>query len=42
MLVSNVCVLSNLRLHAQALTLGALVGAALVEYYDVKKGTKTF
>ncbi|QCE07313.1 uncharacterized protein LOC114192799 [Vigna unguiculata] len=30
------------RLHAQALTLGALVGAALVEYYDVKKGTKTF
>ncbi|KAH1192164.1 hypothetical protein GmHk_20G059229 [Glycine max] len=28
------------RLHAQALTLGALAGAALVEYYDRKTGAK--
>ncbi|TKY45510.1 hypothetical protein E2542_SST30518 [Spatholobus suberectus] len=27
-------------LHAQALTLGALAGAALVEYYDHKAGAK--
>ncbi|KAG4919856.1 hypothetical protein JHK85_058137 [Glycine max] len=27
-------------LHAQALTLGALAGAALVEYYDRKTGAK--
>ncbi|KAK3029983.1 hypothetical protein RJ639_038082 [Escallonia herrerae] len=28
------------RLHAQALTLAALAGAAVVEYYDHKSGTK--
>ncbi|KAG4397456.1 hypothetical protein AAZX31_10G142300 [Glycine max] len=28
------------RLHAQALTLGALAGAALVEYYDRNAGAK--
>ncbi|KAJ9180275.1 hypothetical protein P3X46_008543 [Hevea brasiliensis] len=28
------------RLHAQALTLAALAGAAVVEYYDHKTGTK--
>ncbi|KAL2632283.1 hypothetical protein R1flu_016969 [Riccia fluitans] len=28
------------RLHAQALTLAALVGAAAVEYYDHKSGEK--
>ncbi|KAJ8752470.1 hypothetical protein K2173_004758 [Erythroxylum novogranatense] len=28
------------RLHAQALTLGALAGAALVEYYDHRTGAK--
>ncbi|KAF9681553.1 hypothetical protein SADUNF_Sadunf05G0013500 [Salix dunnii] len=28
------------RLHAQALTLAALAGAALVEYYDHKSGAK--
>jgi len=39
-LLSNVSELSNLRLHAQALTLGALAGAALVEYYDRKKEAK--
>jgi len=41
-LLSNVSELSNLRLHAQALTLGALAGAALVEYYDhnKKKGAR--
>ncbi|KAL5212102.1 hypothetical protein ABZP36_022949 [Zizania latifolia] len=27
------------RLHAQALTLAALVGSAMVEYYDQKYGT---
>lgn len=31
----------NLRLHAQALTLAALAGAAVVEYYDHKSGSKT-
>ncbi|GFZ07077.1 hypoxia-responsive family protein [Actinidia rufa] len=29
------------RLHAQALTLAALAGAAVVEYYDHKSGAKT-
>ncbi|KAA8536829.1 hypothetical protein F0562_029307 [Nyssa sinensis] len=29
------------RLHAQALTLAALAGAAVVEYYDHKAGAKT-
>ncbi|XP_047977966.1 uncharacterized protein LOC125219918 isoform X1 [Salvia hispanica] len=29
------------RLHAQALTLAALSGAAIVEYYDHKSGAKT-
>ncbi|CAI9304534.1 unnamed protein product [Lactuca saligna] len=29
------------RLHAQALTLAALAGAAVVEYYDHKSGTKS-
>ncbi|KAE9611940.1 hypothetical protein Lal_00048941 [Lupinus albus] len=29
------------RLHAQALTLAALAGAAVVEYYDHKTGSKT-
>lgn len=29
-----------LRLHAQALTLAALAGAAVVEYYDHKTGAK--
>ncbi|XP_031484921.1 uncharacterized protein LOC116254036 [Nymphaea colorata] len=29
------------RLHAQALTLAALAGAAVVEYYDHKTGAKT-
>nr|XP_043618686.1 uncharacterized protein LOC122590552 [Erigeron canadensis] len=29
------------RLHAQALTLAALAGAGLVEYYDHKSGAKT-
>lgn len=29
------------RLHAQALTLAALAGAAVVEYYDHKSGSKT-
>lgn len=28
------------RLHAQALTLAALAGAAVVEYYDHKSGAK--
>ncbi|XP_058084988.1 uncharacterized protein LOC131232633 [Magnolia sinica] len=28
------------RLHAQALTLAALAGAAVVEYYDHRSGTK--
>ncbi|WCJ43097.1 Hypoxia-responsive family protein [Euphorbia peplus] len=28
------------RLHAQALTLAALAGAAVVEYYEHKSGTK--
>lgn len=28
------------RLHAQALTLAALAGAAVVEYYDHKSGEK--
>lgn len=28
------------RLHAQALTLAALAGAAVVEYYDHKAGAK--
>ncbi|KAJ0014716.1 hypothetical protein Pint_19759 [Pistacia integerrima] len=28
------------RLHAQALTLAALAGAAVVEYYDHKSGTE--
>lgn len=28
------------RLHAQALTLAALAGAAVVEYYDHKTGAK--
>ncbi|XP_073047512.1 uncharacterized protein [Primulina eburnea] len=28
------------RLHAQALTLAALAGAAIVEYYDHKSGAK--
>ncbi|KAF5200069.1 Hypoxia-responsive family protein [Thalictrum thalictroides] len=28
------------RLHAQALTLAALAGAAVVEYYDHKSGSK--
>ncbi|XP_019441163.1 PREDICTED: uncharacterized protein LOC109346199 [Lupinus angustifolius] len=28
------------RLHAQALTLAALAGAAVVEYYDHKTGSK--
>uniref|UniRef100_A0A2P2P696 Uncharacterized protein MANES_08G116900 n=1 Tax=Rhizophora mucronata TaxID=61149 RepID=A0A2P2P696_RHIMU len=32
--------LIHARLHAQALTLGALAGAALVEYYDHKSGAK--
>lgn len=30
-----------IRLHAQALTLAALAGAAVVEYYDHKSGSKT-
>lgn len=29
------------RLHAQALTLAALAGAAVVEYYDHQSGAKT-
>lgn len=29
------------RLHAQALTLAALAGAAVVEYYDHKSGAKS-
>ncbi|KAF7817927.1 HIG_1_N domain-containing protein [Senna tora] len=29
------------RLHAQAFTLAALAGAAVVEYYDHKSGAKT-
>ncbi|KAL6526512.1 hypothetical protein OROGR_015602 [Orobanche gracilis] len=32
--------LIHARLHAQALTLAALAGAAVVEYYDHKTGTK--
>jgi hypothetical protein len=32
--------LSEFRLHAQALTLAALAGAALVEYFDHKSGAK--
>ena len=32
--------LSFHRLHAQALTLAALAGAAVVEYYDHKSGAK--
>uniref|UniRef100_A0A2P2JAG2 Uncharacterized protein MANES_08G116900 n=1 Tax=Rhizophora mucronata TaxID=61149 RepID=A0A2P2JAG2_RHIMU len=32
--------LIHARLHAQALTLGALAGAALVEYSDHKSGVK--
>ena len=31
---------SYYRLHAQALTLAALAGAAAVEYYDHKTGAK--
>lgn len=31
---------SQIRLHAQALTLAALAGAAIVEYYDHKSGAK--
>lgn len=31
----------SIRLHAQALTLAALAGAAVVEYYDHKSGAKT-
>lgn len=30
----------DFRLHAQGLTLAALAGAALVEYYDQKSGKK--
>jgi len=40
MLLANVSELFYFRLHAQALTLGALAGAALVEYYDRKTGAK--
>lgn len=37
--LTQVCVgLYILRLHAQALTLAALAGAAAVEYYDHKTG----
>ncbi|KAE9458960.1 hypothetical protein C3L33_09124, partial [Rhododendron williamsianum] len=32
--------LIHARLHAQALTLAALAGAAAVEYYDQKSGSK--
>ncbi|PIA61362.1 hypothetical protein AQUCO_00300718v1 [Aquilegia coerulea] len=32
--------LIHARLHAQALTLAALAGAAVVEYYDHKSGAK--
>lgn len=35
-----VAYLLEVRLHAQALTLAALVGAAVVEYYDHKSGAK--
>ena len=40
--LTNHCHLVNFgfRLHAQALTLAALAGAAVVEYYDHKSGTK--
>ncbi|WVY98746.1 hypothetical protein V8G54_030897 [Vigna mungo] len=37
MLLSNVSELSNLRLHAQALTLGALAGAALLDIFPREK-----
>lgn len=48
MVATTVCLLSdilpfarlNSRLHAQALTLAALAGAAVVEYYDHKTGKK--
>lgn len=30
----------EIRLHAQALTLAALAGAAVVEYYDHRTGAK--
>lgn len=40
MLLANVSELFYFRLHAQALTLGALAGAALVEYYDRNAGAK--
>ncbi|KAF9606150.1 hypothetical protein IFM89_023243 [Coptis chinensis] len=33
--------LIHARLHAQALTLAALAGCAVVEYYDHKSGAKT-
>lgn len=35
-----ICTLSSFRLHAQALTLAALAGAAAVEYYEHKSGAK--
>jgi len=35
-----VLILLEFRLHAQALTLAALAGAALVEYYDHNSGAK--
>lgn len=34
-----VCLL-GIRLHAQAFTLAALAGAAVIEYYDHKSGAK--
>ena len=39
-LVNLVLILLEFRLHAQALTLAALAGAALVEYYDHNSGAK--
>ena len=36
----NLLAYSYYRLHAQALTLAALAGAAVVEYYDHKSGIK--
>ncbi|XP_068493228.1 uncharacterized protein [Phaseolus vulgaris] len=38
--VNNWTAIDISMLHAQALTLGALAGAALVEYYDRKKEAK--
>lgn len=40
MLLADLFELFYFRLHAQALTLAALAGAAVVEYYDHKTGAR--